>query len=92
MKRHIRFSSTSSSTPFADDVVQCGSTPPLVLTVDPQIQDEIFARLTFPSPQAENVPPMPTPIQTTTVYHGESSSNFETILLSQLSLLVKITQ
>ncbi|CAI9281126.1 unnamed protein product [Lactuca saligna] len=35
---------------------------------------------------------MPTPIQTPTVYQGESSSNFETNVLSQPSLLVKITQ
>ncbi|CAI9290132.1 unnamed protein product [Lactuca saligna] len=75
-----------------NDVVQRGSNPPLVVTAEPLIQDEISARLAFPSPLVENVPPMLKPIQTTTLYHGESTSNFEKIILSQLSLLVKITQ
>ncbi|CAI9287949.1 unnamed protein product [Lactuca saligna] len=35
---------------------------------------------------------MPTPIQTAIVYQGESSSNFEKAMISQLSLQVKITQ
>ncbi|CAI9271043.1 unnamed protein product [Lactuca saligna] len=64
MNKHIRLSSTSSSTPST----------------------------AFLSSQTENVPPMPTPIPTATVYQGESSSNFETTILSQLSQPVKITR
>lgn len=38
---------------------------------NPLIQDMISKRTVYPSSQAENVTPMPTPIQTTTVYQGE---------------------
>lgn len=76
MKKHIRFSSTSSSTPSTCDAAQRGSTPPLVVTVEPLIQDEVSPRPVFPFPQAENVPPMLTPIQTITFYQGLSSSIF----------------
>ncbi|CAI9291257.1 unnamed protein product [Lactuca saligna] len=58
------------------------------------IQDEFSLKLS-PSPQAETVPPMPTPITNIFLHHGdwgESSSNFETDVLSQLSLIVQLTQ
>lgn len=56
------------------------------------IQDVICPKSVSLSPQAENVPPMPTLIKTPTFYQWESSSNFQTTVLSQLSLLVKLTQ
>ncbi|CAI9268605.1 unnamed protein product [Lactuca saligna] len=92
MNKHIRFLSTSSSTPFTDDVLQRGSTPHFVETTEPLIQDVISPRTTSPHQQVETVPPMPTHIQTATIYQGESSSNFDTTVLSQFSLLVKTTQ
>ncbi|CAI9302981.1 unnamed protein product [Lactuca saligna] len=63
LKKHIRFSSTSSSTPSADDIVQHGSTASQVEIVDPLIQDVISPRSLSPSLQATTFPPMPTPLQ-----------------------------
>ncbi|CAI9279612.1 unnamed protein product [Lactuca saligna] len=92
MNKHIRFSTTSSSTSSAYDVVQSGSIPPFVETAKPMIQDVTSPKLTSPSPHAEIVPPIPTPIQTVDFYQGESNSNFQTAVFSQLSLIVQITQ
>ncbi|XP_023770756.1 uncharacterized protein LOC111919426 [Lactuca sativa] len=91
LNKHIRFRSTSSTT-AANDTVQCGSTPPQMEDTDPLIQDVTSRRSTSPSPQAAIAPPMLTCIQTASFYQGESSSNFQTTMLFQVSLLVQITQ
>lgn len=64
-------------------------------TVKPLIQDVTSQRTASHSPQAETVPPVSTPIKTTSFHqynYEEFSSNFETVVLSQLSLIVQITQ
>lgn len=90
MNKHIRFPSTSSSTPSADVVVKHRSTAPLMETTEPIIQDEFVS----PSPQTDNVPPMPTPMKTTTLHQDnqeECNSNFQIFVLSQLSIFVQLT-
>ncbi|CAI9300651.1 unnamed protein product [Lactuca saligna] len=91
-KPYVVESSASEEEDYEDDGEQNGSTPPLMQTIEPLIQLVISPRSASPSPQPENVPPMPTPIQNVTVYQGESNSNFETTTLSQLSLHVNITR
>ncbi|CAI9259345.1 unnamed protein product [Lactuca saligna] len=92
LKKHIRFSSTYSSTSSVDDVVQRGSTLPQVETTVLLIQDVISLRSVCPSQQAKHVPPIVRPLHTTSFYQGESSSKFQTTMISQLLLLVPITQ
>ncbi|CAI9279127.1 unnamed protein product [Lactuca saligna] len=59
-------------------------------TTEPMIQDVNSLKPMSPPPQAETAPIM------TDTFHqdnqGESSSNFETVVLSQLSLIVQLTQ
>lgn len=56
------------------------------------IQDLNSPRSASPSPLAATVPTMPTPIQTSATFQGDSSSNFQMIVLSHLFLLVNMTQ
>lgn len=72
--------------------MQHGSTPPIVQTVEPLIQNVVSPRSVTPSHQVETLPPMPMPIKSATFYQWESISNFDTTVLSQHFLLVKITQ
>ncbi|KAL7587603.1 hypothetical protein Lser_V15G38004 [Lactuca serriola] len=98
INNHIHFSSTSPSP--TDDTELHGSTPLIRDTTEPMIQDE--PSLTpSPSPQAdtthqaETVPLTPSPINFVVLHQGDqgkSNSKFETVVLSQLSLIVQLTQ
>ncbi|CAI9299467.1 unnamed protein product [Lactuca saligna] len=90
--KHIRFSFTSPTS----DTEHHGSTTTIGDTTEPIIQDET-SPTPSPSPQAdtvhqtETVPPTPSPINVIVLHQGdqgESSSNFEAIVLSQLSLIM----
>ncbi|CAI9274151.1 unnamed protein product [Lactuca saligna] len=59
------------------------------------IQDETSPKPVSPSPQVEIVPPLLTPIKTVAFHQDdqeESNSNFQIVVLSQVSVIVKITQ
>ncbi|CAI9287667.1 unnamed protein product [Lactuca saligna] len=76
---------------LSSKVVQRGSTTPLVETIEPLIQDEISPRLASSSPEAGIVPPILICIKTAAFQQDdqeESSSNLQTVVLSQLSLIV----
>ncbi|CAI9285085.1 unnamed protein product [Lactuca saligna] len=88
LNKHIRLCSTSSSTTSTNDIVQRGSSPPKIEPTDPLIQDVTSQRSMSHSPQAATAPPMLMHIQTASFYQGESSSNFQTTMIFQLSLLV----
>ncbi|CAI9301771.1 unnamed protein product [Lactuca saligna] len=64
-------------------------TPPTTETTNPLIQDVNSPKPTSPPPQAESVPIMTAPLHQDN--QGESNSNFETVVLSQLSLIVPLT-
>ncbi|CAI9267730.1 unnamed protein product [Lactuca saligna] len=93
LNQHIHFSSTSTSStnPSADDIIHHGSSPPEVETIDPLIHVVSSPRPASPSPQVATVPPMPIPIQTIATFKGETSSNFQMIMISKISLLVHMT-
>ncbi|KAL7593935.1 hypothetical protein Lser_V15G32348 [Lactuca serriola] len=94
--KRIHLSSTSPT----DDIEHRGSTPPIGDTTELVIEDEP-SPMPSPFPQAdivhhvEMVPPTPSPINVV-VHHqgdqGEANSNSETNVLSQLSLIVQLTQ
>ncbi|CAI9289420.1 unnamed protein product [Lactuca saligna] len=91
MNKHIQFSSTSTSTPSADDNEECGSTLLVVKTIDPMIEDESASH----SPQAGTGPPIPTTINIVAFRQDdqeESRSNYKTNVLSKPSLVMQLTQ
>ncbi|CAI9296761.1 unnamed protein product [Lactuca saligna] len=100
MNNHISFSTTSSSSSFADDIVPHGSTPHVGDITEPMIQDELSPKPS-PSPQVDNVPQVETVPPTKyplllllfiRLIRKHPDPTFKNVVLSQLSLIVQITQ